>query len=427
MASRKASITGKELIKERRIELGWNYLDPRFAIAFGKIIRPELDWESIGQTDPYREIGECSIRRFQGGRPIVAKNFNILCQVLDLNANLIADESHEKVLKLLVNTDNNVIIDLIDMPKDDFFCGRKNELKEIEYWLSVLDVPFLNIWGAAGIGKSSLIAHWVKQQTTFSNVIWQTVDCKNHAISCKDFVEDLLIKIAPGAERSKNCFQDLSKFLSYSKTLIIIDGNFNDDYQQWFKTLERQRYPSCVLVISEPNLGIVLSNRNAPKSRQLMGLDIADVESFWQYYTKDLVSPLTCSNSLKILTNRYDGNPTLLNLVVESIKKNYGGNLREAMDKTAAIPEWFKGSFLDKPFNSLSYEEQQILIAMASAEDGVRLEDLKSLTQQRCSTIYLDKLRNSSIVRIKVIDDEPRYEISALWRKYLQRRFLTVG
>ena len=69
MASRKASVEGKALIKKRRIELGWNYCDPQLAIAFGKITCPELDWENIGQSDPYREISECSIRRFQGGRP----------------------------------------------------------------------------------------------------------------------------------------------------------------------------------------------------------------------------------------------------------------------------------------------------------------------------------------------------------------------
>jgi hypothetical protein len=79
------------------------------------------------------------------------------------------------------------------MPKDDFFCGRQVELQEIEQWLNN-GVPFLNLWGAAGIGKSSLMAHWVKQQTIFPTVIWQWVDCENFDISCKDCVEDLLQK-----------------------------------------------------------------------------------------------------------------------------------------------------------------------------------------------------------------------------------------
>jgi hypothetical protein len=427
MASRKASVEGKALIKKRRIELGWNYCDPQLAIAFGKIISPELDWENIGQSDPYREISECSIRRFQGGRPIVAKNFNILCQALGLDANIIATDAPEKATIPIINAEELTIVDLIDMPKDDFFCGRSNELYELDQWIRSAAVPFVNIWGAAGIGKSSLMAHWVKQQNIFSSIIWQSVDCENSDISCKDFVEDLLTKLTSNAERSKNCFQDFNKLLSQRQVLIVIDGNFNNEYRQWFKTLEKQRHPSCIVVISEPNLEIVLSNKNTPKARQVFGLDISGVELFWNYYTRDLSSLNTCSNSLEILRDRYDGNPTLLNLVVESIKKNYVGNLRKAMDETAVIPEWFKGSFLDKPFNSLSYEEQQILISMAWAEDEVSLEDIKSLTQQHCPIIYLDTLRRSSIMMVKAIDDEPRYSISTLWRKYLQRRFPQGG
>jgi AAA domain len=227
MASRKASVEGKALIKKRRIELGWNYCDPQLAIAFGKIISPELDWENIGQSDPYREISECSIRRFQGGRPIVAKNFNILCKALGLDANIIATDAPEKASISIVNTDELTIVDLIDMPKDDFFCGRSNELHELDQWIGSAAVPFVNIWGTAGIGKSSLMAHWVKQQNIFSNVIWQSVDCENSDISCKDFVEDLLTKLTSNAERSKNCFQDFNKLLSQRQVLIVIDGKIS--------------------------------------------------------------------------------------------------------------------------------------------------------------------------------------------------------
>lgn len=427
MASRRASLIGKALIKERRIQLGWNFTDPRWAIAFGKIIQPELDWSEVGQADPYGAISETSMRRFQGGKAIVAQNFNILCQCLDLDPNIVAVDLNQ----VSTGSDESITItDLIDMPKDDFFCGRQAELQEIEEWLSN-DVPFLNVWGTAGIGKSSLIAHWVKQQTAFPNVIWQSVDCENFDISCKDFVEDLLNKFTSEEERGKNCFQELNKLLSDRKILIVIDGNFNDEYRQWFKILVRQIYPSCVVIISEPNLEVVLSNRNPPKAKEILGLNVLAVKLFWDYYTRDLARPSACSNSIEILRDRYDGNPTLLNLVIESIKKNYVGNLRKAMDETAVIPEWFKESFLDKRFDSLSDEEQQILIAMAGAEDKVSLEDIKSLTQQRSLVSYLDTLRRSSIVRVKTIacgktildNDESRYSISTLWRKYLQRRF----
>jgi hypothetical protein len=422
MASRKASAEGRAFIKQRKIELGWNYCDSRFAVAFGKIFRPDWDWESIEKYDPFREIGEASIRRFQSGKPIRANSFDILCQVLDLDPNLVADKAHEEIVVSLLNDNNASIIDLTSMPKDDFFFGRENELREIAKWLNEC-TPFVNIWGAAGIGKSSLIAHFVKQQKTFSKVVWELVDCESDDIPCRDFIEDLLAKIIPKEERSRNCFQDFNKMLSQHNILIVIDGSFNDSYRQWFKSLEKQRHSSCVMVISEPNLEIVISNKNTSKARQISGLDVSGVELFWKYRTQELDSSESCHNSLEVLRERYDGNPTLLNVVIESIKENYTGKLRKAMDETVSIPEWFKESCLDKPFDKLSDKRQKILIAMAWAEDGVSLDDIKFLTQQNCTTADLDSLRHSSIMQISNIDDEPCYSFSTLWRKYLRRRF----
>jgi hypothetical protein len=429
MASRKASAEGKALIKQRRIELGWNFCDPKIAIAFGQIVAPELDWKIIGEYEPFKKIAESSIRRFQGGKAIRAKSFNILCQVLGLDPNLVADKTHEGTVVSLTNDTNVSIIDLISMPKDDFFFGRENELKEITKWLNE-STPFVNIWGAPGIGKSSLIAHWVKQQKIFSNVIWQSIDCELDDIPCKDFIEDLLAKVVPSTERSRNCFQDFNKMLFQHKMLIVIDGRFNDDYRQWFKSLEKQRHSSCVIVISEPNLEIVISNKNASKARQIGGLDIEGVELLWKYLTQDLCTSESCHNSLEVLRKRYDGNPTWLIAVIESIKINYAGKLSEAMDKTLSMPEWSKESCLKKPFDNLLNKKdnppdkkQQILIEMAWAEDSVSLDDIKFLTQQNCSTGDLDSLRHSSMVRISNINDEPWYSISTLWRKYLRLRF----
>ena len=421
MASRRASKAGKDLIKERRTALGWLYTDPRWAIAFGKITQPEKDWKTIGEIDPYRAISESSMRRFQCGQPIAANSFNVLCHCLSLDPNIIAES--------LTIVKPSIIIDLIDMPKDNFFCGRQKELQEIEQWLNS-NVPFLNIWGAAGVGKSSLIAYWINQQTIFSSVIWQSVDCENIEISCKDFVDDFLGRFIPEAERGKNCFQEFNKLLSIRKILIVIDGNFNDEYYQWFKNLVRQIYSSCVIVVSESNLEVVLSNRNPPKAKEIVGLNNIDVGMIWNHYTGDLEKTSDCKDSIRILRERYDGNPSLLKMVIELIIKYYGGNLSRAMDETTVIPNGFK-EVLEKRFDSFPDTEQQILIAMAKVENKISLEDIKSLIQQHDLVNPLETLRNSSVLQVQSIScgenalhsDEPMYSISSLWRKYLQRRF----
>jgi hypothetical protein len=94
------------------------------------------------------------------------------------------------------------------------------------------------------------------------------------------------------------------------------------------------------------------------------------------------------------------------------------------MDKTPMIPKPFKEDSLDKAFNGCSSKEQQILRVMAEVEDWVSIEDIKALTEQIVYIEDLDTLQKHNLVQVKAIDDEPRYAISLLWRKYLQRHTL---
>jgi NB-ARC domain len=415
--SRKVSAEGKKLIKQRRSELGWKYTDPQWATATGKILRPDLDWEEVGAQDPYREISISSLRYFQGGKPIVDKNFNALCKALSLDPNLVAQNTSITTAQLS---------DLVDMPRHDFFCGRQAELAEIDAWLNQAGVPFLNIWGAPGIGKSALISQWVKYQNTFPRVLWRTVDCENSEQSCRDFMTELLTTLSPSGEQSENRFTDFNKILSFQKILLVIDGNFNDDYYQWFKALSAQRHHSCIVVISDADLEIVISNRNLPKKRQIEGLDLQAVKQFWQHYTADqeLADFDVGDDYFRLLRDRYDGNPIVLDSAIAMIVETYRGNLRKAMDETAVIPSYVE-KILAGSFKACTYEQQQILIAMAQVEDWIGIEDIKLITQnslpQHKYINYSEALRRSSILQAKWIDDEYRYAISTLWRKYIQR------
>jgi NB-ARC domain len=415
--SRKVSADGKKLIKQRRSELGWKYTDPLWAIATGKILHPDLDWEKEGVLDPYREISISSIRYFQGGKPIVDKNFNALCQALGLDPNLVAQNTSITTVQLS---------DLIDMPRHDFFCGRQAELAEIDAWLNQDGVPFLNIWGAPGIGKSALMAQWINQQTSFPQVVWRNVDCENSEQSCRDFISELVTMLSPGVGQSENRFTDFNKILSSQKILLVIDGNFNDDYLQWFKILSTQRHCSCIVVISDADLEIVISNRNLPKKRQIEGLDLQAVKQFWQHCTaaQELVTLDVGDDYFRLLKDRYDGNPIVLDSAIAMIVETYHGNLRKAMDETAVIPNYVE-KILEGSFKACTYEQQQILIAMAQVEDWIGIEDIKLITQNSLPKHkyinYSEALRRSSILQAKWMDDEYRYAISTLWRKYIQR------
>jgi DNA-binding Xre family transcriptional regulator len=426
MASREASKEGKELIRKQRKEKGWKYKDERWAIAAGKILSPNLDWDQQEKENAYIAIGESSMGRFQRGKPIRPENFNALCWALSLDPNVVAADSYP-IDTLVIDTQSLKNELLIDMPKNSIFYGREIELKKIDDWLSTSSIPILNIWGAAGIGKSSLMAHWVKKQTIFPTVIWQEVDCENESpeLSHRDFAERILalaIKLIPELNRTEYPYKDFNLLLYHHQILIVIVGNFDASYRRWFETISTQEYKGRIIVISESDLNIVWTESEKIK---LSGLEAAEVKQLWDYHTKDQNLRFDIADtSFKELGKLYDGNPTLLNLVIDSIKNNYAGNLSKAMEETMLIPKTFKKDFLDKKFNSCSHQEQQILCAMAGVEDWVSVEDIKALTEQIIYVDDLDLLQKCSLVQVKVINDEPRYSISTLWRKYLQRNII---
>jgi NB-ARC domain len=421
MASREASKEGKELINKQRKQKGWKYKDERWAIAAGKILSPNLDWERQAKENAFIAICESTIGRFQRGSAIRPDNFNALCQALSLDPDVVASSTTVDSRSLKAEL-------LIGMPKNNIFYGREAELKRIDHWLMKSSIPLLNIWGSAGIGKSALMAQWIKQQTSFSTIIWQQVDCENESpeLSHRDFIEKLLVlakKTIPSLERTENLNKDFDLLLFHHRILIVMVGNFDESYRQWFQRIVRQEYAGRVVIISEYDLGIVFTENEKIK---LAGLQTTDVKQLWHHYTKeqDLSGFDIKDNSFQELGRRCDGNPALLQLVIESIKNIYNGNLYKAMDKTAMIPKPFKEDFLDKAFNGRSSKEQQILRVMAEVEDWVSIEDIKALAEQIVYTDDLDTLQKHNLVLVKAIDDEPRYAISILWRKYLQRNTL---
>jgi NB-ARC domain len=426
MASRQASKEGKELIKKQREEKGWICKDEKWAMAAGKILLPNLDWEQQSKEHPFIAVSESTMGRFQRGKPIRIDSFNALCQALSLDSNRVATVSNiDQSTAMTLDSRSLEAELLIDMPKDDVFYGRASELKKIDNWLVNSSIQLLNIWGSAGIGKSALVAQWVKQQTSFPTVIWQQVDCENESpeLSHRDFMEKLLTlakKSIPSLERTENINKDFDLLLFYHRILIVIVGNFDISYRRWFERIVRQKYKGRIVVISEADLDIVFTEIDKIK---LTNLQIADIKDIWQHYAKDrnLSSFDIKDSSFQELGRRCDGNPELLRLVIKSIENNFNGNLCKAMEETAMIPKSFKEDSLDKAFNARSCQEQQILQVMAEVEDWVSIEDIKALTEQIVYIDDMDTLQKHNLVQVKAVDDEPRYAISILWRKYLQR------
>lgn len=423
MASLKASPIGCEIIKARRQEKDWRYRDPRWAVAAGKILLPEIDWEVSAQAQPYLGISETTMHRYQHGERIRQDSFEALSAALELRVeDIVVDPA---IGPEPVPVDRSLVINSFEVPRSNIFLGRQQEMQNIADWLEQ-GLTFLNIWGAPGIGKSSLAAEVVVQNShCFEATICSQLEDRVDPLPLDDFLEYLIGDLAaglPSLVRTNEVRKDFFRLLFEHRILVVIDGHFNEEYRKFFGRLAGTDRKSCLILVSESDLEIVLGQQsNRLKKIKLDGLDSIAVGQLWQQLTG--LDKVDIEEALQCLTSRYDGNPWMLYQAIDYVQNHLDGNLLQAMERTLAMFRQVQ-DLLEKRVNSRTAWELMVLQSIACVEDEVSFEDIRSLTKNDTinyqATLY--DLCKSTLVSCQSDGHQTQYSISSVLRKYLRQR-----
>ncbi len=274
-------------------------------------------------------------------------------------------------------------------PNISEFYGRVVELASLK--AAVSGYRCVVLFGAAGIGKSVLVAKLVQNINAsdplgFDCLLWKSI---HYAPELPDLLDELLVLLADSAEvevSSANTTQAkislLIERLSKKRCLIVLDAadailqgdriHQNDicgygkyaEYGVFFRRIIEGRHQSCILLTSRESFLDIAEMQGygkATRSLQLGSLGDAGHEILRHRNLSD-------EETWGKLINDYRGNPLSLVKVADTIQNFYGGKVKLFFDEqTTVIPE-----FIQRRLNHLFLEserltnlEKQIVIYLA--------------------------------------------------------------
>lgn len=247
-------------------------------------------------------------------------------------------------------------------PSVPHFYGRDDDFLTLASTLT--QNRFVALIGAAGIGKSALTSMYVqrinsKTQPDFQEIIWMSLDY-NQAVS--DLIEDQL----KGYE--------FTTLIQEKRCLLVIDcGAAELKEDRSFQAIAQQfgvgRHQSSLLILSRNTVKTVqqLARTQRPAATiKLSGL--ADQDALKILKDQGIQGESDC----KKLIQSYRGNPQLLLLAAERIKRFCGGKLESFMlHKTSFASDYVRRVIQEYRMKQLSLCELRILdILIQSDQDS---------------------------------------------------------
>lgn len=291
-----------------------------------------------------------------------------------------------------VNTSDTV---LFDAPHVDLFCGRDNEVADLEKWIVNDASPLVLIYGLGGIGKTTLTAeifHQHKHQ--FDSAAWFSLQdsppLEEILVRCIRYVfADEHTKLSTDADELMKQFV---AYLRAGRYLVVFD-NFEsvlpeEKHEDWHVQKKYENYGKLLkyLVASEHQSCVLLTSREKPRgfsnlearkasvhALQLQGVTLQDVQ--------EMLAEKCLQGSQEdwsSLIQKYSGNPLALKLVAEPINELFKGDIATFLREGEGVSIFDDLSeLLDQQFNRLSEAEKEVMYWLAISNEAVSLDDLQ--------------------------------------------------
>ena len=327
---------------------------------------------------------------------------------------------------------NTTYINLKQSPKITHFYGRTNELSTLSAWIENPNTRLISILGLSGIGKTSLIKHFIDTHTlNFDAIIWKNLKLSNSLNSILTEIFTELNENDKNINTDKLLNQSLELF-NQKRCLIILDnleeiftpqqyaGQYqpeHQNYQTFLQMMTEVEHQSCVILISQEKCQemISLDSELYPSYfLELSGLDNAATEILKNQGLENEEVWLD-------LINLYETHPRYLQHISILIKDIFQGETSEFMQENCLIlTENIKSQF-DLTWNKLTDVEKQILLKIVQNQQPLSRDEIKeSLSLSSMEIINGLQSLTRRYLLTKLEHHQKSFHLSSIWREYLK-------
>lgn len=258
------------------------------------------------------------------------------------------------------------------------FCGREEELAQLQRWIASDRVRLVALLGLGGVGKTLLAAQLCQYtQGEFERVIWRSL---GDVASLTALLADLIPENVKVPRTTHAQISLLIEQLRSQRCLLIFDsaeaiaqrgqraGLYQDNFAAFGELLKRlsaENHQSCCLLISREKpreLFFLEEEPSCCRSLAVKGLQLQAALKLPE------IQALTGLEAQKqALVRRYASNPLFLKMATRTINELFNSNLTEFLAVRTAIFGEIRDR-LDRQFERLWEPERRVLYNLSLSQ-----------------------------------------------------------